>query len=235
MTQLFSQLTVQLTAIFELGGPVVALLGVLSVLSIAMVLFKLWQFRRARLGRHGDILRALDHFDHSEQSRAQTTLAKSQNFLAPTLITAIHQREICSDPSSLRQRHASLLAYQLDGLERGFRILETIAMIAPLLGLFGTVLGMIDAFRALQSAGSAVDPSILAGGIWVALMTTATGLAVAMPTQVILTWFQSRMERERGFADTALERVFCPTYPTSRANAALPTQAAPLGAIPNVG
>jgi biopolymer transport protein ExbB len=235
MTPIISQLTDQLAAIFELGGPVVALLGLLSVISITMILFKLWQFQRARLGRHGDILSALDHFDHSEQSRAQSTLAKSRSFLAPTLITAIHQREICNDQSSLRQRHASLLAYQLDGLERGFRVLETIAMIAPLLGLFGTVLGMIDAFRALQSAGSAVDPSILAGGIWVALMTTAAGLAVAMPTQVILTWFQSRMERERGFADTALERVFCPTYPTSRANASVPISAPPLGAIPNAG
>ena len=61
------------------------------------------------------------------------------------------------------------------GLEGGFRLLDTIGQTAPLLGLFGTVLGMIDAFQALQEAGQAVDPSLLAGGIWVALLTTAAG------------------------------------------------------------
>ena len=64
------------------------------------------------------------------------------------------------------------------------------------MGLFGTVLGMITAFKDLQSAGNAVDPSILAGGIWVALLTTAVGLAVAMPVSVILTWFETRVENE---------------------------------------
>ena len=84
------------------------------------------------------------------------------------------------------------------------------AQIAPLLGLFGTVLGMIDAFRALQSAGTAVDPTVLAGGIWVALLTTAAGLAVAMPTSLLLTWLESRTARERDFAALALARLRAP-------------------------
>lgn len=71
-------------------------------------------------------------------------------------------------------------------LERGLRYLDNVAQLAPLLGLFGTVLGMIEAFQALQDAGSQVDPSVLAGGIWVALLTTAVGLVVAMPTSVAL-------------------------------------------------
>ena len=81
---------------------------------------------------------------------------------------------------------------------------------APLLGLFGTVLGMIDAFRALQAAGDAVDPSVLAGGIWVALLTTAAGLGVAMPTSLALTFFESRAARERARIDLALESLFHP-------------------------
>ena len=92
-------------------------------------------------------------------------------------------------------------------LERGFRLLDTVAQLAPLLGLFGTVLGMIEAFQALQDAGSSVDPSLLAGGIWVALLTTA---AVAMPTSIVLSWFESRMTAERVFAELALTTTQAP-------------------------
>ena len=95
-------------------------------------------------------------------------------------------------------------------LESGFRLLDSVAQLAPLLGLFGTVLGMISAFQALQEAGAQVDPSILAGGIWVALLTTAVGLAVAMPTALILSWFESRMDRERVFAQQALHSILAP-------------------------
>jgi biopolymer transport protein ExbB len=98
----------------------------------------------------------------------------------------------------------------MNRLEGGFRILDVIAQLAPLLGLFGTVLGMIDAFQTLQGAGAAVDPSLLAGGIWVALMTTAVGLAVAMPTSLLLTWLEARVEGERVFADKALQMLLCP-------------------------
>ena len=95
-------------------------------------------------------------------------------------------------------------------LERGFRLLDSVAQLAPLLGLFGTVLGMISAFQALQEAGSQVDPSILAGGIWVALLTTAVGLAVAMPTSLLLTWFESRVARESELLERALTIVLNP-------------------------
>jgi biopolymer transport protein ExbB len=101
-------------------------------------------------------------------------------------------------------------------LERGFRLLDTVAQIAPLLGLFGTVLGMIDAFQSLQAGGSSVDPSLLAGGIWVALLTTAVGLAVAMPTSMVLAWLESRTARERVFADMALRTVLVPGQTSRR-------------------
>jgi biopolymer transport protein ExbB len=97
-------------------------------------------------------------------------------------------------------------------LEQGLNVLDIVSQLAPLLGLFGTVLGMIEAFQTLQDAGNAVDPSLLAGGIWVALMTTAAGLAVAMPTSLILTWFEARMNRERIFANRALRTIFAPGH-----------------------
>jgi biopolymer transport protein ExbB len=63
----------------------------------------------------------------------------------------------------------------------------------------------------LQDAGAQVDPSILAGGIWVALLTTAVGLVVAMPAALILAWFEGRMHNERVTADKLLLTILHPT------------------------
>jgi biopolymer transport protein ExbB len=73
--------------------------------------------------------------------------------------------------------------------EKRLSILASIAHLAPLLGLFGTVLGMIEVFRRLESIGGRADVSLLSGGIWVALLTTAFGLLVAIPTLIAHHYF----------------------------------------------
>ncbi|MEL6794233.1 MAG: MotA/TolQ/ExbB proton channel family protein, partial [Pseudomonadota bacterium] len=90
----------------------------------------------------------------------------------------------------------------------GLRGLELISTIAPLLGLLGTVLGMIAAFQALQEAGSRADPAALAGGIWEALLTTAAGMAVAIPASAALVWFESVIDRLRLDMEDAATRIF---------------------------
>ncbi|WP_172292714.1 MotA/TolQ/ExbB proton channel family protein [Pseudoruegeria sp. HB172150] len=191
--------------IVDLGGPVVALLLVLSVLSLAVILYKLWHYAASGVGRHRRIRLALQDLDAGRLKAAREKLKASRSHLAPILLRAVE------NPSAeTKTRVEAEAALRLDKLERGFRILDSIAQIAPLLGLFGTVLGMIDAFQALQEAGSSVDPSTLAGGIWVALMTTAAGLAVSMPTSLMLTFLESRVSRERALAEIAVETVFCP-------------------------
>jgi biopolymer transport protein ExbB len=72
---------------------------------------------------------------------------------------------------------------------RRLSILASVAHLAPLLGLFGTVLGMIEVFRRLESIGGRADVSLLSGGIWVALLTTAFGLLVAIPTLIAHHYF----------------------------------------------
>lgn len=96
----------------------------------------------------------------------------------------------------------------LERLRSHLRVLEVIATLSPLLGLLGTVLGMITAFQALESAGNRVDPAILSGGIWEALLTTAVGLSVAIPTVVALNWFERRIERTAHEIEDAATRVF---------------------------
>jgi len=172
----------------NIGGPVVVLLLLLSVIAVAVALFKFWQFRTLRLGTvHGvtgiEVLAKRLKRQYADQDTAR---------------------------SDLEDVLAVAANAQIKSLQSGFRVLDTIAQLAPLIGLFGTVLGMITAFQALQQSGNSVDPSILAGGIWVALLTTAVGLAVAMPTSIALTYFESRVERHQLAIETAVTRILNP-------------------------
>ena len=78
-------------------------------------------------------------------------------------------------------------------MERGLGTLSLISAISPLLGLTGTVIGMIQAFQVIASSGSAVNPGMLASGIWEALITTAAGLLVAIPVHVAHHYLDARM------------------------------------------
>ncbi|MEL7131528.1 MAG: MotA/TolQ/ExbB proton channel family protein [Pseudomonadota bacterium] len=206
---MLSAVITQLQALFDLGGPVVILLLAVSVLTLAVVLYKLWQFSAAHVGRHRALRDAVAAWDSGDRTSARQALDRSRSYLAPIVAAAFESRE-----KDLLQAMAE---EQFATLERGFRFLDSVAQLAPLLGLFGTVLGMIEAFQSLQDAGAQVDPSLLAGGIWVALLTTAVGLVVAMPTALVLAWFEGRMESERVVADTFILTALAPSGSTAAA------------------
>ena len=188
-------------SVLNLGGPVVAILFALSVLLVALALFKFWQFHVMGLGRHTRAIRALNSWLARGEESAAASLAGDPNPAAQILVHAIagvinagtDTQRLAAASEDIERIGSNLVA----SMRRYLRVFEVSAQIAPLLGLFGTVVGMIAAFRSLQEAGSQVDPSDLAGGIWVALLTTAAGLMVAMPASLILTWFESRIAREQ--------------------------------------
>jgi biopolymer transport protein ExbB len=97
---------------------------------------------------------------------------------------------------------------QLSKLRSYLRPLEIIATLSPLLGLLGTVLGMITAFQQMEGAGNQVDPSVLSGGIWQALLTTAVGLAVAIPVVTLQSWLERKVERIAHNMNDAVTQVF---------------------------
>lgn len=196
-----------LARVLELGGPVVLLLLAVSVLTAALVLYKIWQFQAARVGRHKALAGAVEAWDRGDAEGAQAMLSQSKSYLVPVMQLAL----LGPGGQMLAERADAEAEERFSKLERGLGALDMVAQLAPLLGLFGTVLGMIEAFQKLQSAGSSVDPALLAGGIWVALLTTAAGLAVAMPTSLVLSWLTARMQRERVFANRALRIVFAPS------------------------
>ena len=208
MTADMTRLAGRFFDLFDKGGPVIALIALLSVIALAVMIYKLWQFRASGVGRHHALRAAVAAWDQGEAGAARQTLSTSRSYLAPVIARAFDLVG-STDATATRRLEAEAEA-RFARLERGFRFLDTVAQVAPLLGLFGTVLGMIEAFQALQQAGAQVNPALLAGGIWVALLTTAAGLAVAMPASVVLAWFEARMAGERALADHALGVVLRP-------------------------
>ncbi len=199
-----------------LGGPVVALLVGLSVLSLAIILLKLWQFWALRVGRHAPVRNAIHLWSVNNRAKAHQSLIGQSGVLAELVAKTMYLLDQGGENRADAEEVLTSQATQsIHRLQSGFRALDSIAQIAPLLGLFGTVLGMIEAFQKLQGAGSSVDPSLLAGGIWVALLTTAVGLAVAMPTSLCLTYLESRVADERMEMEAVLVELFNPWLPNS--------------------
>lgn len=191
-----------------LGGPVVGILLAISIFALALIALKFWQFFREGVGDHAHARNAVRTWQRGQQSDALSTVENRKSAVSNCVYLAIKLsvRGI-ADKKDIEEEIGRVALSRLHELQKGFRALEAIAQIAPLLGLFGTVLGMIQAFQNLQSAGNSVDPSILAGGIWVALLTTAVGLGVAMPVSMVLTWFETKIDDERVAIETLSSTV----------------------------
>jgi len=100
---------------------------------------------------------------------------------------------------------------ELQRMERGFRTLSILGNTAPLLGLLGTIIGMIKAFMVIEIAGGRVDSQALAGGIWEAMLTTGVGLAVSIPVLLLLHFLEGMADRRahsmRRYAMMMLEKL----------------------------
>ncbi|MEM7176511.1 MAG: MotA/TolQ/ExbB proton channel family protein [Pseudomonadota bacterium] len=190
------------------GGPVVLILGVLSVFALGIVLAKLWQFATAGFDRGRAARDALARYRSGDLAGASEALSGRRDPSARVLALAIEGQRRGIREDRIREACFSEASGCITDLQSWMRPIEVIAALAPLLGLFGTVLGMIDAFAALEAAGSKVDPSVLSGGIWEALLTTAVGLAVAIPLVAAFNWFERQIERVESRIDITLAGFF---------------------------
>jgi biopolymer transport protein ExbB len=197
------------TGWFEAGGPIVVVLAIMSVLGFAIVLLKLWQFAALRVGGRRFIEQAVGHARQGDLTGALAALECRRSPIAQVMATTLRGRMHGRLPEPLLREEATRLAVaHLENLRSYLRGLEVIGALAPLLGLLGTVLGMIEAFQQMEAAGSQVDPGILSGGIWEALLTTAAGLIVAIPAVMALNWLERVVERFRHRMEDALTQVF---------------------------
>jgi len=190
------------------GGPVAVLLAGLSVVALALILAKTWHLARARPAPCATLRRALGEWRAGACDEAVRTIAGARSLPGRAAHGAMADLAAGMPEARAREEAWRVAGDALDRLRDWMRPLEVIAAIAPLLGLFGTVLGMIAAFAQLEAAGSRVDPAVLSGGIWEALLTTAFGLAVAIPTLAAVNWFDRRIERSAQATESALSAIF---------------------------
>ncbi|WP_053981894.1 MotA/TolQ/ExbB proton channel family protein [Marinagarivorans algicola] len=211
------------------GGIVVWLLLGLWIVALSVGLLKGWQFYSARAKPADAIEQAFGFLQQGKYSQALLLVNGQRNYRAVLVSSAVQIIDksglAIDDIKDEVYRQAQLAIAQLNS---HLRVLEVIATLAPLMGLLGTVIGMIEAFKAMEAAGAQVNPAVLSGGIWQALLTTAVGLAVAIPVSMLNSYFERKAEVETQAIQNDLQRVFtlyasANTASTSKAQAAVPT------------
>lgn len=222
----FGQLWTDLTAALSLGGPAMWAIAVLSVLALALILWKLADLAWAGAwSGGGHTAEALAAWARGDRAAAEAALAGRHSLRARLARAAMGS---LSDPgldrAGAEAETGRVARALLARARKGLRGLELAVTIGPLLGLLGTVTGMIGAFQALQEAGANADPATLAGGIWEALLTTAAGMTVAIPAQIALSGFESLVDRLRHDMEDAATQIFA-RAPAAQAGVATGTGA----------
>ncbi len=178
------------------GGVLMVPIVLCSIIGLALILDRFNTYRKMRLegfavaggvrqalGRD-DTAAAIGHLE-GDESAGGLVLAEA--------LARFHEGS-----GSIQSSFALAAGELIRRMEVSLRGLATVATLAPLLGLLGTVIGMIRAFMVIEGQGTNVSPALLAGGIWEALLTTAAGLTVAIPCLMFHNLFQGRIERVEG-------------------------------------
>ncbi len=163
--------------------------------AVAGTLVIIWKFidLQIKAGRNRGLLAETDQL--LAEHRIQEAMRRCQESKAPAaaiLAAGLRRHEEGTERVMKAIENAGLI--ELAGLERGLVWLATLANVAPLTGFLGTVIGMIQAFQAIEIAGE-VEATTVAGGIKVALITTATGLTIAIPINIAHNYFVTQIDR----------------------------------------
>ena len=184
---------------FGAGGPILIVLAVMSVLSLAAIIVKTAQLAPVLRG-DGSRTAALAQWAGGDRLGAMAALGPGKAPADRVLLSAMQALDKGHGGAALISALTQRGNAEYTRMTSLIRTLELTAMISPLLGLLGTVLGMIQSFQELEMAQGSANASVLAGGIWEALLTTAAGLLVAIPAAVGASLLSSR-------ADAGAQRI----------------------------
>lgn len=180
---------------------------ILSVCSVALIIGKTLQLLSVRSGTNSRDT-AFQTWASGDRKGAISAIAAGKS-PADRVTTYAMQGVADGIPRSALEAEVERRGNsEVETMSRHIRLLELIAMISPLLGLLGTVLGMIQSFQELELAQGAANASVLAGGIWQALLTTAAGLVVAIPAAIGATLLTARVEGATHMIEIAVGRFF---------------------------
>lgn len=181
---------------------------VLSVVATTLSIFKIAQFALMGLGKTRKASAVLDEWSAGRKQEALAKASQEKGALMRVLRAVIAALAERPDEKPWAEEIGRQIALsELGRMGKWMRGLEAVVQAAPMLGLLGTVVGMINAFGALAQSTGGVDPALLAGGIWTALTTTAIGLTIALVFYFIAIWLEGRIEAERQSMEHLLSAV----------------------------
>jgi biopolymer transport protein ExbB len=174
------------------GGFMMYPLGAAALVGLIIIIWKLVDLS-VKGARTSKLLRQVDALLADRKVDEALAVARESNTPAGRILAAgLERKDEGSERATKAIENVGLI--EMASLESGLVWLATVANVAPLLGFLGTVMGMIAAFSAIELAGE-VEATLVAGGIKIALITTATGLAIAIPINIAHNFFVTRIDR----------------------------------------
>lgn len=179
--------------LIELGGPCMYPIIALSVIGLAVAIERLWFYRKSWANPE-PLERNLGELLYKGDAEGASRLVREEETSLHRLFrAAVDHWQV--PPDALKMLLEQEVRHEIYRWEKGLILLSAVAKVEPLLGLLGTVLGIVDVFRAVAAAGGgSANMAMLAAGIWEALLTTVAGLVVAIPAVLCYTWFSSKIE-----------------------------------------
>ena len=174
------------------GGFLVIPIVLCSIVALAIFLERIISFARMK-SRGGTLAQTVsDLITTDKVPEAEALSRENDSPMGRMLTQAMEMKD--RDRETLETVIVNAIEGEVRTLSSRLQTLATIGNIAPLLGLLGTVVGMIKAFMIIQEMGGKVNAAVLAGGIWEAMLTTALGLSVALPTMVAHSYLVARID-----------------------------------------
>lgn len=177
--------------IIEMGGPMMYPILLCSILFVAILIERLYHYHRAEIDTNQFVAGIRNVLKKKKIAEAISICDDTPGPVAHIVKAGILKHD--QPKEEIKETIGDAALHEVPRLEKNLNVLATVAHIAPLLGLLGTVLGMIGAFQEIQRESGRVNAGDLAGGIWEALVTTAAGLCVAIPAYVAYNYLVSRV------------------------------------------
>ena len=183
-----------ITELFQQGGALMWAILAASVVGVGVFLERMWSLQRSRVHPRAFVERIRALVAKGKTSEALLLCEENGSSIAIVIAGALRAYENANERRDIKEAVEEVGAREVAHMDRNVEIVGVIATITPLLGLLGTVVGMIQVFREFVTAyaSGAVGPDSFAQGIWQALITTAYGLTVAIPTLLLYRYLQGR-------------------------------------------
>lgn len=178
--------------IIRAGGEVMVVLALLSIVALALVIYYFLTIKQDKLLPEDFLESTLKLIDENRQEEAKRACEENPNLVSNVLLAGLSQikrgKVMAKEAMQDEGRRST------DGLWQKLSYLGDVAAISPMVGLLGTVLGMIQAFNVIAFQTGAVKPILLASGISKAMVTTATGLMIAIPAMIFYSFFRGKLQ-----------------------------------------